>query len=135
MELEDKLIKEARSWIGTKWRHKQNVKGVGVDCVQLLYEVGMACGCTLAPPPKQYAPISKRGEIITYLAQHCEQVESISKGCILLFKIKGYLTHVGMASDNGGIIHASLSDKMVIEHPLNGKLFDKLDSIWKYKKN
>ena len=37
------IVQEARSWIGTPFRHQAKVKGHGVDCAQLIIGVGEAC--------------------------------------------------------------------------------------------
>lgn len=34
------VIEEARSWIGTPFRHQGRIKGYGIDCVGLIYCVG-----------------------------------------------------------------------------------------------
>lgn len=44
------IIAEARSWIGTPWRHQARVKGVGCDCAQLVIAVGTALGIVTVPP-------------------------------------------------------------------------------------
>lgn len=38
------LRREAGEWIGTPFRHRQRVKGAGVDCVHLVAELLKACG-------------------------------------------------------------------------------------------
>ena len=50
------IITEARSWIGTRYRHQASLKGVGCDCLGLVRGVWRGCiGCEPeAPPP--YAP-------------------------------------------------------------------------------
>lgn len=37
------VIEEALSWKGTDFRHKARVKGVGVDCLSMVWAVGEAC--------------------------------------------------------------------------------------------
>lgn len=39
----DALVAEARSWIGTSYRHQASVKGVGCDCLGLVRGVWRAC--------------------------------------------------------------------------------------------
>ena len=127
------LVEEARSWIGTKWKHGQNQKGVGVDCVQFVYEVGKTVGMSVEPPPEKYAPICRGNEIYDYLTRNCSQIDTMRTSAILLFKVKGFLTHLGMATSPTHFIHASLTDGRVIEEPFNGKLANSLHSIWFYK--
>lgn len=38
------IVAEARTWIGTRWRHQARTKGVGTDCIGLLIGVGVALG-------------------------------------------------------------------------------------------
>lgn len=40
----DRIVREARSWIGTPYRLGARVKGAGADCATLLLEVYRACG-------------------------------------------------------------------------------------------
>jgi cell wall-associated NlpC family hydrolase len=43
-KIREKVVAEARSWIGTPFHIGARVKGAGVDCGQLLYCVYHACG-------------------------------------------------------------------------------------------
>ena len=40
----DQIIEEARSWLGTPFRHQGRVKGVGCDCAGLVVGVASALG-------------------------------------------------------------------------------------------
>jgi len=44
------VVAEALSWIGTPYHHEARLKGVGVDCAQLLVGVFSAPGVALIPP-------------------------------------------------------------------------------------
>jgi cell wall-associated NlpC family hydrolase len=44
MDLRTRIVLEARSWIGTPFVHQGAVKGVGVDCLQLVIGVGKNVG-------------------------------------------------------------------------------------------
>jgi NlpC/P60 family putative phage cell wall peptidase len=44
-ELRAHVVAEAKSWLGTPYHHHARIKGVGVDCAQLLCAVYEACGC------------------------------------------------------------------------------------------
>lgn len=47
------IVAEARSWLGTPYHHRAEVKGAGVDCAQLLHAVYRGCGLVpeIAIPP------------------------------------------------------------------------------------
>lgn len=38
------VVTEARTWIGTRWRHQGRVKGVAVDCIGLIGGVALELG-------------------------------------------------------------------------------------------
>ena len=40
------IVAEARSWIGTPWKHAQALKGVGCDCIGLIGGVAANVGLT-----------------------------------------------------------------------------------------
>ena len=48
------VVKEARTWIKTPWRHMAAIKGAGVDCAMLLAEVYAAAGLIEPFDPRPY---------------------------------------------------------------------------------
>lgn len=98
------LIAEARSWIGTPWRHQAAIKGVGADCVGFVRGV--------AEPFVGKVPIAMdytttwqlyRAEprMFREFAARCEEVplDQINPGDILLFGFgKGPAHHCGYAA-------------------------------------
>lgn len=44
------VIAEARTWLGTPFRHQAKVKGLGCDCAQLVIAAGEACGLLAIDP-------------------------------------------------------------------------------------
>lgn len=53
--LRDRVVAEARSWIGTPFLHQQSLKGVGVDCIGVILGVGRDLEL-LQISPDQWAP-------------------------------------------------------------------------------
>jgi cell wall-associated NlpC family hydrolase len=49
------VVQEALTWLGTPYHHHARVKGVGVDCAQLLCAVYEASGCVPHIDPGNYA--------------------------------------------------------------------------------
>lgn len=41
-ELRQAIVAEARTWKGTKFQHQGRLKGIGIDCIGLLFGVGRA---------------------------------------------------------------------------------------------
>lgn len=134
------LIDEARSWIGTPFRHGQSVKGSGCDCVGFIIGVGKATGMV----PEEYRPP-------VYSAQHTlhrddsilkaelaafatEQPKGTppQKGDIIVFHWARTPGHAGICAGGGTIIHASMPKRTVVEQPLR-EIAQYIDSVWRIK--
>ena len=108
------LLEEARSWIGTPYRHQASVKGVGCDCLGLVR--GVWRGCLGAEPelPPPYAPDWAEAGGLETLQQaalrHLRPLPSteFAAGDVLLFRYRdGCLAkHVAIASAADRMIHA-----------------------------
>jgi NlpC/P60 family putative phage cell wall peptidase len=108
------IVTEARSWIGTRYRHQGSLKGVGCDCLGLVRGVWRNCIGDEPEAPPPYAPDWAEAHGEETLAQaalrHLVTIESdhIGAGDVLLFRWReGYVAkHVAIASGEGSMIHA-----------------------------
>ena len=89
----DALVAEARSWIGTSYRHQASVKGVGCDCLGLVRGVWRACLGAEPEAPPPYAPDwAEAGGDETLAAaalRHLVPVpcDAFDRGDVLLFRM------------------------------------------------
>ncbi|MEG9884625.1 MAG: NlpC/P60 family protein [Hyphomicrobiales bacterium] len=108
------VLAEARSWIGTPYRHQASLKGVGCDCLGLIRGVYRAlCGPEPETPPP-YAPdwaetggdeaLAKAG------ARHLVvlPLTQAGPGDVLLFRWRRHLPakHAAIVSLSQRMIHA-----------------------------
>ena len=54
--MREAVVMEALSWVRTPYHHHARIKGVGVDCAQLLIGVYAGCGAIEAVDPGTYPP-------------------------------------------------------------------------------
>lgn len=134
------VVAEARSWIGTKYLHQAEMKGVGADCGGLIRGVSVALGLI----PENYKemmpaeihgyarrPDGSLGRELCDLYWTPIAVDSIQPGDLVLFSYGkvGVPHHIGIIADYPGgelaVIHAlgPLGPKKVVEH--------RLDSVWR----
>lgn len=108
------LVAEASDWIGTPYRHRASLKGVGADCLGLVRGVWRAC---LGPEPEPLPPYSPdwaeagRRETLAETAQrHLMPLEAgaAGPGDVVLFRFRAHLPakHAAILSANGRMIHA-----------------------------
>lgn len=108
------IIMEARSWIGTRYRHQASLKHVGCDCLGLVRGVWRNCVGDEPEAPPPYSPdwAEAHGEetLAEAAMRHLVRIEpeDIGAGDILLFRWRdGFVAkHVAIASGAGTMIHA-----------------------------
>lgn len=108
-DMRKKIIKEARSWIGTPYKYAGQEKGKGADCsgmVMMVYE--RATGDKL---PRNSAK----------QAEFCKKIDAsdVDAGDLVFFatgKDPDRISHVGIVIDNENFIHASSSKGVVISN-------------------
>ena len=119
--MRDKVIEEARTWIGTKYAHRGRSKGKdgGVDCAQSIYLIFRECGLCEEMALTEYTPdfFCHRGveRYMETVLQHCREVKEPHPGDIALFKIGRIFAHGGIVTKWPFIIHASRQAGNVLE--------------------
>ncbi len=110
------IVMEARTWIGTPYRHQASLKGVGCDCLGLLRGVWRGVlGAEPEPPPPYaagWAEASGGGDPLVEAARrHLLPVgldAAPDPGDVLLFGFRAHLPakHCAIATGAGTMIHA-----------------------------
>jgi len=108
------ILAEARSWIGTPYRHRASLKGHGADCLGLVRGVWRA---RIGPEPEPMPPYAPdwaeagRRETLAETAARClvpVAPEEARPGDVLLFRFRAHLPakHAAILSEHGRMIHA-----------------------------
>lgn len=127
-DLADRIVTEARGWLGVPWRHQGRSRG-GVDCVGLLVAVARA----LDLPHHDSTAYSRRPEGHGFVQHFRDHLTSISipdaqPGDVLLFAEPAYPCHCGLRTTLRGVphlLHAHALRRRVIEEPYAGEWPDK----------
>ena len=116
-----RVIAEARTWIGTPYHHAADVKGIGVDCGMLLIRVFADCGLIDFFDPRPYAQdwhLHRAEEMYkTFVGERALPVANPLPGDIILFKFGRCVSHGGIVTriDPLTIIHAFHPAGVVLE--------------------
>jgi len=108
------VIAEARSWIGTPYRHQASLKGVGCDCLGLIRGVWRALHGDEPETTPAYAPdwAEAGGEerLATAARRHLVEIElaEAEPGDVLLFRWRPHLPakHAAILTAADLMIHA-----------------------------
>lgn len=116
----DRVVAEARDWLGTPWHHMARVKHGGVDCAQFLCAVFEASGLTphidLGYYPMDWHLHNDRPRFLEILAQHAEPVadaEAALPGDVAMFRFGRHAAHGAIVVGWPLIIHAYRDERMV----------------------
>jgi NlpC/P60 family putative phage cell wall peptidase len=108
------IVAEARSWIGTPYRHQASLKGVGCDCLGLVRGVWRALHGDepeCAPPySRDWAEASLRETLAEAGGRHLLAVEreQMQEGDVVLFRWRAALVakHAAILTGDASMIHA-----------------------------
>ncbi len=132
MTLREAIVAEARTWIGTRFKHQASCKGAGVDCIGLIAGVAEALGIPEAKAfrddvrfrgyGKTPDPVALRQAVAEYL----DPVEVAQPGDILLLRNErdpqpSHFAFVSSPTDY--MIHAYAQMRRVAEH--------RIDAAWR----
>jgi cell wall-associated NlpC family hydrolase len=120
-EIQDLIINEATTWVGTKYHDHACIKGGGVDCAQLL--IGVFEGTGLAPDvpvPNGYSTVVPRGnEYVDVILLYCDEITEAeaAPGDIALYKTSHGWMHSAIIVDwPGHVIHATEKRGVISSH-------------------
>ena len=111
----EEVEQSARSWMFTPYQHKGRVRGVGVDCGGLLYEVYNPIFGPFPAFPNNYAPdwaLHRSPEhYLAFIMPFVRQIDAPIAGGFSLFKYGRNFSHAGIYTARGTYIHAYGSNK------------------------
>jgi NlpC/P60 family putative phage cell wall peptidase len=112
--IRQRLVDEARAWIGTPYRHQASLQGVGCDCLGLVRGVWRAVLGTEPELPPAYsadwAEASGEESLADAATRHLVPIapESSKAGDVLLFRWRAHLPakHAAILVSNDRMVHA-----------------------------
>ncbi len=136
--MHNRIIKEAREWVGTPFHHNQCLKGHGVDCVNLVVGVGHNLGiCELLDSKyKNYSQKPSPKFFISGMEFFLNKIENdeFQPGDICAIAWKRNLPmHAAIYIGNDSIIHTSMNLGRVVEVYIDDNFRSKIHSWWRYK--
>ena len=121
-ELRSAVVAEARTWLGTPWRHMGNVKGQCVDCAMFLALVYIDVGVVEPFDPRPYPRL--------WFLHHAEErflhwvvdklggteipIEEARLADVVVYRIGKCYAHGAILVDSRTVIHAYHKNREVI---------------------
>ena len=130
------VIKEAETWLRTKYHHEAFVKGAGVDCAFLLICVYHKAIPSIIPwiDPRPYAMDwhlhQSEEKYLGWIKKYCKQVSNPQPGDIALFRFGRCVSHGAIVKEWPLVIHAIMPRAVEYSDASNGELKGRLHSFW-----
>jgi NlpC/P60 family putative phage cell wall peptidase len=131
------IVTEARSWLGTNYRHQGRRKGHAIDCIGFVWGVARELGYN-AEIPSNYMRSPKSQQVLDGCDKWLVRVEreELKPGDVLILwgDERGEAQHfaiVGEVSMRPTMIHAWSKQKKVVEHGITD--FWRLRLVAKYE--
>lgn len=120
MNIREKIVSEAYSWLGTPYHHHGMVKGAGVDCAMILVAIYQAVGLL----PRDYDPrpyphdwhMHRDAErYLQGVLQFGHEVAEPEKGDVCVWKFGRTFSHGAVYVGDGLIIHSYIGRGVVLD--------------------
>ena len=127
------IVKKAREYIGTPFRHQGRLKGVGVDCAGLV--ICVAHDLKISDFDfRQYGRVPNAGTLQSMMQEQMDKIQlnEVKPGDVYLMKFDKEPQHLAIVSDYG-IIHSYADAGQVVEHRLDSEWTSKIVAAFRYK--
>ena len=109
---QERVRSEALTWLGTPYHHQGRVKGVGVDCGQILIAIYEKTGilpigeCEPGYYPADWALHNSEEKYLAWVQKYCDPVSEAQVGDIVLFQFGRCISHAGIVIEWPIILHS-----------------------------
>lgn len=104
------VLVEARTWLGTPFHDRADVRGHGVDCLHLIVRVYQAVGLLGAIDIPVYSAqwFEHRGKslFLEGVGEYCHEVTAALPGDIVMYTFGRFPSHGGIVETERALIHA-----------------------------
>lgn len=120
------IVKEAESWLGTPYKHRSHIKGVGADCGMMLIKVYSDLGLCEYFDPRPYSNefhLHRDDEwFLSHVAERFATTDTPGPGDIAMFKVGRIYSHGAVITayetidgvvDVFNVIHAMVREHQV----------------------
>ena len=132
----DMIVAEARTWLGTPFKHQARLKGVGVDCGGV--PVGIAKTLGLSYNDGQgYARVPSNGQFRSLLASCLDVITlaDVQPGDLMSFAFMSEEQHIAVVSqlDPIRLIHAWEAIGRCVENDFDAVWQRRLRGCWRFR--
>jgi len=134
MTIREQIVAEARTYIGTPFHHQGRLKGVGIDCVGLIVNVGKSFDL-VGHDNTEYSKYPDGKTLMEQINSYGVPIDTdkMQPGDVVVFWIVNPRTptHIGIVTDYG-FIHTYADIGKVVEHRFTAAWKKRIVGVYKY---
>jgi len=114
------VVAEAKSWLGTPWRHRGRLSGVGVDCAQFVLKVyanaGLIDDFDTGEYPRDWHIHRDEERFLTFVPRFAREIaeNEADAGDLVIFRIGRVYSHAAIVVGWPVGIHAAVNEGAVV---------------------
>lgn len=113
-----RILEAARSWLGTRWHHRQCVKGAGVDCGRYLHaaylEAGLVPAASFESYPADWMQHRTEERFLGWVEKYADRVDSALPGDIVVWRYGHCFSHGAIVVDWPIVLHSYRRERGVV---------------------
>lgn len=135
----DAVCTEAKTWIGTPYHHHGRIKGVGVDCGQLLvgvfHNAGLVPNVDLGAYATDWHLHHSEELYLGWMRKFCRPIlrEDAQPGDIEVFRFGRTYSHGTVIVQGNLRVHAYVNRAVILSAPYEEPLEGRLSQFWTLK--
>lgn len=134
----ERIVAEARSWLGTPFKHQGRLKGVGVDCAGVAVGTAQACGMEFVDV-KGYARLPAKGQFSIAVRSATDEIslDDLQPGDLMTFVWREEPQHIAICVEVTPMIrmiHAWQEVRKCVENDFDSLWRSRLVECRRYRK-
>jgi NlpC/P60 family putative phage cell wall peptidase len=130
------IAQEALTWVGTPYHNQARIKGVGVDCANLIAGIAENCGykeVKLEPYSNQWHLHNSEEKMLNILTSYgCTETRDLLPGTLITFQFGQVSGHIGIMVSETTFVHADYRVGKVTEVTLGGAWKQRLSGAFNF---
>lgn len=113
-----RVIEVAQTWIGTRWHHRQCMKGAGVDCGRFIHavyhEAGLLAAADFESYPSDWMQHRSEERFLGWVEKYADRVDVPQPADVIVWRYGHCFSHGAIVVEWPRILHSYRRDRGVV---------------------
>lgn len=113
-----RILEVGQTWFGTRWHHRQCVKGAGVDCGRFIhavyFESGLVPAADFGSYPADWMQHRSEERFLGWVEKYADRVDAPQPADIVVWRYGHCFSHGGIVFDWPTVLHSYRRERGVV---------------------